>query len=135
MSHEIRTPMTAIMGFADELERKVGALGADSDITDALRTIQRNGAHLLDLINDLLDLSKIEAGKLLVESLPCSAVAIVAEVAHLLRPQALAKGLCLEARCEGPVPREIRSDAIRLRQIVTNLVQNAIKFTASGDVT
>jgi len=134
MSHEIRSPMTAIMGFADELERRIGVLGADLDISDALRTIQRNGAHLLDLINGILDLSKIEAGKLSVESLPCSAVAIVAEVVHLLGPQARAKGLRLETRCDGPVPREIRSDAIRLRHIVTNLVQNAIKFTATGDV-
>ncbi len=134
VSHEIRSPMTAIMGFADELARKLGALGADSEAFDDLHTIQRNGAQLLELINGILDLSKIEAGKLSVESVPCSAVAIVAEVVHLLGPQARVKGLRLESRCDGRIPTAICSDPSRLRQIVTNLVQNAIKFTVVGEV-
>ncbi len=134
MSHEIRSPMTAILGFADELERKIAVLHADAETLEALHTIQRNGAHLLDLINRILDLSKVEAGKLPVLSAPCSPASIVREVVQLLGPQARTKGVRLETRCDGPIPGAIASDASRLRQILTNLIQNAIKFTDSGEI-
>ena len=130
MSHEIRTPMTAILGFADVL---LGDL-AEPENVDAVHTIKRNGEHLLGIINDILDLSKIEAGKLQIERKPCSPVKIVAEVASLMRVRAAAKNLLLEVDYAGPIPESIRSDPTRLRQILINLVGNAVKFTEAGSV-
>jgi PAS domain S-box-containing protein len=131
MSHEIRTPMTAILGFTDLL--------SDPDAGDAERavyveTVRRNGEHLQRILNDILDLSKIEAGKLVVERVVCSPIALVGEVASLLRPQAAGKGLTLAVECPAPVPASIRADPTRLRQILMNLVGNAIKFTETGGV-
>jgi signal transduction histidine kinase/CheY-like chemotaxis protein len=134
MSHEIRTPMTAILGFADELEGELGPRPPDDAAHLSLRTIQRNGEHLLALINGILDLSKIEAGKFSIERSRVSVPELVAEVLQLLGPRAKEKGLLLEATCEGRVPIEIESDAVRLRQILINLVGNAIKFTSAGHV-
>ena len=134
MSHEIRTPMTAILGFADELELALPNGGAEDPARQALVTIQRNGEHLLSLINGILDLSKIEAGKLAVTRTRFSPIALVADVVSLLGPRAREKGLALDARCDGPVPETIQSDAMWLRQIVINLVGNAIKFTSAGEV-
>ncbi len=134
MSHEIRTPMTAILGFADELEATLQPTGADDPARLALQTIQRNGEHLLSLINGILDLSKIEAGKLEVVRTRFSPIELIADVVQLFGPSAREKKLRLEARCDGPVPEAISSDAGLLRQVVINLVGNAIKFTASGAV-
>lgn len=130
MSHEIRTPMTAILGFTGIL---LGRLSDERDI-DAAETILRNGEYLLQLINNILDLSKIEAGKLEVEQLTCSPQQIVGEVADLMRPRATAKGLCLEVEADEPVPDAICSDPTRLRQILINVLGNAIKFTQTGSV-
>ncbi|MCH7685993.1 MAG: response regulator [Planctomycetes bacterium] len=130
MSHEIRTPMTAILGFADVLSRNV----KNPENVEAVRIIQRNGAHLLGLINDILDLSKIEAGKLQVAKLECSPWQIVSEVASLMRVRANAKGLKLDVTCNGSLPARIQSDPVRIRQILVNLVGNAIKFTETGTV-
>ncbi len=135
MSHEIRTPMTAILGFADELESSLRGSERDDSTRLALRTIQRNGEHLLSLINGILDLSKIEAGKLEVSRSRFSPLELAADVARLFGPKAREKKLRLEARCDGPVPETIQSDAVLLRQILINLVGNAVKFTGEGAVT
>jgi PAS domain S-box-containing protein len=131
MRHEIRTPMTAILGFTDLL--------SDPDAGEAERavyveTVRRNGEHLQRILNDILDLSKLEAGKLVIEHVVCAPIALVGEVASLLRPQAAGKGLTLAVECPAPVPASIRADPTRLRQILMNLVGNAIKFTETGGV-
>jgi PAS domain S-box-containing protein len=130
MSHEIRTPMTAIIGFADIL---LDTLQAHEAIA-AAQTIKRNGAYLLNLINDILDLSKIEAGRQSVEHTVCSPAVIVAEVMSLIRVRATAKNLSLDAEWAGAIPETIQSDPLRLRQILINLIGNAIKFTEVGGV-
>jgi len=134
MSHEIRTPMTAILGFADELERELVTRSADDPARVSLRTIQRNGEHLLALINGILDLSKVEAGKFSIERARVAVIEVVGEVLQLLGPRARDKGLALDAACDGPVPETIETDPGRLRQILINLVGNAIKFTSNGHV-
>ncbi|GIK20477.1 MAG: response regulator [Leptolyngbya sp. PLA2] len=131
MSHEIRTPMTAILGYADLLDDpSVDEAGR----VEAVRVIRRNGRHLLSVINDILDLSKIEAGRLEVEPGDCVPVRIVEEVCSLLRVRAVEKGLDLEWSMGGQVPRRIRTDARRLKQTLLNLVGNAVKFTERGSV-
>ena len=134
MSHEIRTPMTAILGFAEEVEVELGISPSNAKIRAALSMVRRNGAHLLSLINGILDLSKIEAGRLEVARERCSPVRLVAEVASLLGVQAVEKGLVLETVAVGPVPEEIETDRTRLHQILINLVGNAVKFTETGRV-
>ncbi len=134
MSHEIRTPMTAILGFAELLLDEVESNSVLPDRIEAIRTIQRNGNHLLELIKDILDLSKIEAGKLTIEQIRCSPREILTEVAGLMQIRADAKGLPLEIECAGSIPVSIRSDPRRLRQILINLLGNAIKFTETGKV-
>ena len=132
MSHEIRTPMTAILGYTDILELEAKSLQLPELISDSLDTIKRNGGHLMELINDILDLSKIESGKLDVESIRCSPQTIVEEVLELVQVRAEAKGLKLEASYQFPLPAEIHSDPTRIRQILINLIGNAIKFTEVG---
>ncbi|MGM0488815.1 MAG: ATP-binding protein [Planctomycetota bacterium] len=134
MSHEIRTPMTAILGFSDMLLEETAFETAPPKRTDALKTIRRNGEHLLQLINDVLDLSKIESGKLEVERTDCSPVQVLADLASLMRVRAAAKNIPLEIECVGAIPERIQSDPTRLRQILINLVGNAIKFTETGNV-
>jgi signal transduction histidine kinase/DNA-binding response OmpR family regulator/HPt (histidine-containing phosphotransfer) domain-containing protein len=131
MSHEIRTPMTAILGFADML---FGPNLQAGERLEYVRVIRRNSRHLLNLINDILDLSKIEAGKMMVEKLECNFPQLMADVMSLLRPRAKDKSLELGIVFDGPIPRTIRTDALRLRQILTNLIGNAIKFTQAGRV-
>ncbi|MEN6498191.1 MAG: ATP-binding protein [Thermoguttaceae bacterium] len=130
MSHEMRTPLTAILGYADLLAEEPDAV----DACVAAEIIRRNGAHLLDLINDILDLSKIEAGKYETKLDACSPVELVAEVVALLRIRAEAKGLTLQAQYEGPIPETVTTDATRLRQILLNVVGNAVKFTELGEI-
>jgi signal transduction histidine kinase/CheY-like chemotaxis protein len=131
MSHEIRTPMTAVIGYADLLLDP--ALGA-SDRVNHVQTIRRNGEHLMALINDILDISKIEAGKMTVENIATSPSQIVVEVASLMRVRAVEKGLSFDIAYVGPIPETIQSDPTRLRQIVMNFVGNAIKFTSKGGI-
>jgi signal transduction histidine kinase/ActR/RegA family two-component response regulator len=131
MSHEIRTPMTAILGYSDLLSQQNLS---DSEREESLRTIQRNGKHLLGIINDILDISKIEAGKMTVERIACSPCKLVCEVASLMRPRAVAKGLSLDVQYRGPIPETIYTDPTRLRQILINLLGNGIKFTERGGV-
>ncbi len=134
MSHEIRTPMTAILGFTDVLLGEDGFENAPPDRAATLETIKRNGEYLLELINDILDLSKIEAGKVEIERITCSPSKVVADVASLMRVRAEAKGLPLEIEYVGGIPESILCDPTRLRQILINLVGNAIKFTEIGNV-
>ena len=130
MSHEIRTPMTAILGYTDILAESI----EQPEQQEAIQTIKRNSKHLLDLINGILDLSKIESGKLQIEQLPTSPLAILGDVVSLMRVRAEAKGLLLKVGYFSPLPQSIQTDPTRLRQILINLVGNAIKFTETGDV-
>ena len=130
MSHEIRTPMTAILGFADVLRDRL----TNVENRDIIETVKRNGEYLLEIINDILDLSKIEAGSLKVEQRPCSPRAIVEDVVALMRPRCDQKGLWLDVAVDDAVPSLVSSDPLRLRQIVMNLLGNAVKFTDRGGV-
>ena len=130
MSHEIRTPMTAILGFNNILLDNV----TKPEDIDAARTVKENGEFLINLINDILDLSKIEAGKIEVEQISRSPHEIVAEVSSLMKVRAKAKGLPLDVHFEGPIPETIHTDPTRLRQVLINVVGNAIKFTETGSV-
>ncbi len=134
MSHEIRTPMTAIVGFAEILLSEGGADASLVQDTEALRVIQRNGRHLLQLLNDLLDLSKIEAGQLALENTPVSIVELVADVARGIRPQAERKGGSLGIDWATKVPESIRTDALRVKQVLNDVLENAVQFTPSGGV-
>lgn len=131
MSHEIRTPMTAILGFADLLAEQTPAADARHEY---IATIQRSGRHLLHLINDILDVSKIESGRMTVEKLPTDPAQILSEVIGLMQVRAAAARITLEHDFITPIPRHINSDPIRLRQILMNLIGNAIKFTLHGSV-
>ncbi len=131
MSHEIRTPMTAIIGFAELLTADGTTVEEQRDAVD---TIRRSGEHLLAIINDILDLSKLEAGRMEVERRSCRPIEVVHDVIRLLGAQAEAKGLNLEVGFDTPVPEVIDTDPTRMRQILTNLVGNAIKFTSEGRV-
>ena len=130
MSHEIRTPMTAILGFSDVL---IGSL-TDQEHLETVTIMKQNGEYLIQIINDILDLSKIGSGKLLVERIECSPHRIISEVSSLMRVRANAKGLPLNVHFNGLIPEQIQSDPTRLRQILINIVGNAIKFTESGEV-
>ncbi|QDU31203.1 Autoinducer 2 sensor kinase/phosphatase LuxQ [Anatilimnocola aggregata] len=134
MSHEIRTPMTAILGYADLLLEEGDIAQAPPHRVTALQTILRNGEHLLTLINDILDLSKIEVGKLGVESIACSPRQLLADVESLMRLRAQEKSLSLHFEADRSLPETIESDPTRVRQILVNLVGNAIKFTDHGGV-
>ena len=131
MSHEIRTPVTSILGYS-ELLSSPGL--SETEMSGHIRTIKSSAHHLLTIINDVLDLSKIEAGKMTLELRRVFPVQLIAEVLSSLEPQALAKNLVLKARPLGPIPKIIVSDEVRVRQILINLLGNAIKFTDSGSV-
>jgi PAS domain S-box-containing protein len=131
MSHEIRTPISAIIGFTELL------LGSDlpaAQRTDYLQVVRRNARHLLELINDILDLSKIEAGKMTLETLSCDLPRLLADIVSTMRPRAAERAITLELSFDGPVPRTVQTDALKLRQILVNLLSNAIKFTEKGAV-
>ncbi|MEM6507519.1 MAG: histidine kinase dimerization/phospho-acceptor domain-containing protein, partial [Planctomycetota bacterium] len=132
MSHEIRTPMTAILGFSELL---LDPSSSEQDKQNAAQTIRRNGQHLLALINDILDVSKIEAGRLEIESVRTPLGGLLNDVADLLAQRANEKSLTLEVGLDGPIPGAIMTDPTRLKQALVNLVGNAIKFTEAGGVT
>lgn len=131
MSHELRTPMTAILGYSDAL--------MDPDVTEEearmmAATIRRNGDHLLAILNDLLDFSKIKAGQMHVECVSCNPVEILADLHGLMLPRADARGITLRAEFDATLPTRIQTDPTRLRQILLNLISNAVKFTEQGSV-
>ena len=131
MSHEIRTPMTAILGYAELL---LDPAQHEPDRRDSVLTIRRNGEHLLSIINDILDISKIEAGQMTIEMLPTSPAVILEEVCSLMQVRAASKGIKLCKQISGRLPAGVRTDPTRLRQILINIVGNAIKFTDTGRV-
>ncbi|HED64297.1 MAG TPA: hybrid sensor histidine kinase/response regulator [Planctomycetes bacterium] len=131
VSHEIRTPMNAMLGYLSLL--------CDPGATQEERerygqTIKRSGDHLLAILNDILDVSQIEASRLVINRTDLSPFEVVHEVMRLMRPQAAEKDLEFELRVEGAIPEVIESDRVRLRQILMNLIGNAIKFTEEGFV-
>lgn len=131
MSHELRTPMTSILGYAD--------LCGSDDVTPKakrghLEIIRTNGKHLLRIINDILDVSTIEANRLMIERQPCSPALVLDQAMGMIRVQAVAKGLGLSQRTLGPVPESISTDPDRLRQVLVNLLGNAVKFTERGHI-
>jgi len=132
MSHEIRTPMNAILGFTEVLRR--GYHRSDEEMHRHLDTIHASGSHLLELINDVLDLAKVESGRLEVERIACAPHRLIGEVVNVLAVRAQEKGIGLRFSCRGAIPATVRTDPMRVRQIVTNLVGNAIKFTEQGGV-
>ncbi|MBW2280468.1 MAG: response regulator [Deltaproteobacteria bacterium] len=132
MSHEIRTPMNAILGFTEVLRRGYGK--GKSDPQRHLSTIRSSGEHLLQLINDVLDLSKVESGHLEVEALSFAPHGLILEIVGVMAVKAREKGIGLDFEADGPLPETIVSDPTRLRQILTNLISNAVKFTDRGDV-
>ena len=131
MSHEIRTPISAILGFADLL-RKSDVPAADRE--EYLQTIRRNAEHLLSLITDILDLSKIEADAMTLERVPTDLPRLLEQVAAMMRPRAADKGLALALDFSADLPRRALVDPTRLKQILINLVGNAVKFTRRGRV-
>jgi signal transduction histidine kinase len=134
MSHEMRTPLNAILGYVDLLEMGIGAPLAEGQRPHVDR-IRVGGRHLLDLINDVLDLARTDAQKLELDLRPVDLSAVLEEVTSLLSSQADEKGLYLDiAPCAGTLP-PVQADLRRLRQILTNLVGNAIKFTDEGGIT
>jgi len=131
MSHEMRTPLTAIIGFAEASLDSGQTM--DERIT-ALRIIQQSGSHLLHIINDILDLSKIEAEKLEVDPCECSLFSILNDVHALVQMQAQSKHIVFGINYAFPLPAHIYTDPLRLKQIVINLCGNALKFTEQGFV-
>ncbi|MFZ5828467.1 MAG: ATP-binding protein, partial [Planctomycetota bacterium] len=133
MSHEIRTPLNAILGYAHlMLSGMAGDTRAERD--ECVQTIYRSGRHLLGLIDDVLDLSKIEAGQLHLELTRCSPQEILADVLSVVRVRAKERGLRLSCEWPDGVPETIVTDPARLRQLMVNLVGNAVKFTEAGSV-
>ncbi len=130
MSHEIRSPLTAVLGYTDLLLEDNPAPVA----RDWIERIKRNGEHLLAVINDVLDLSKIEAGKLQVEHESCATLDFFGELVRLMQVRSQARGLDLVLEFRTLVPQHMQTDPHRLRQILMNLVGNAIKFTERGEV-
>ena len=143
MSHEIRTPMTAITGFASVVREELACCTqcpayATCDVRtksrENIETICRNGEHLLQIINDILDISKIEAGRLDVEHIRCSPFSLLADVQSLMQVRARAKNLPLTVEYVSAIPETIQSDPTRLKQILVNTIGNSIKFTEVGSV-
>lgn len=133
MSHEIRTPMTAILGFTEVMRRN--SRQTEGERQEYLNTIAKSGQHLLELINDVLDLSKVESGAMEVEELPCQCAEIANDVIRVMQAKADEKSIGLHLEIATQLPDVINADPSRLRQVITNLVGNAIKFTDNGDVT
>ena len=131
MSHEIRSPLGAIVGFADLLKAADFATPEASEFT---RVIARNSRHLLRVVDDILDLSKVEAGKMLIEKIQFALPELVTDVATYMQFRATDKGIDFEVRIPAPIPDFVISDPTRLKQILNNVVGNAVKFTERGRV-
>jgi PAS domain S-box-containing protein len=132
MSHELRTPLNAILGFSQLMSH-------DTDTTEPqkekLAIINRSGEHLLSMINDILDLSKIEAGKIELEPVPFELPQLLIDIGEMISPHALAKGLAFKLEIAPEITTYVKADAKKLRQILINLLGNAIKFNNEGSVT
>jgi len=134
MSHEIRTPLTAILGFAEMLgEHEPGTIQSET-YHDYVRTIRRQGQHLLAIVNDVLDIAKVESGHMVLDEIDSSPRELIGECVSDLRPSAEKKGLRLEVQTQDGVPERVLLDPMRTRQILVNLIANAIKFTERGGV-
>ncbi|QJR37933.1 ATP-binding protein [Gemmatimonas groenlandica] len=134
MSHEIRTPLTAILGYTDLLRDEAIRQGAPDEQLQSMGTIRRAGEHLLSVINDILDLSKIEAGRMAIEQVEMDLPRVLYDVDSLMRSRAAQKGVQLQTRLLTPMPERVLSDPTRVRQILMNLIGNAAKFTSHGYV-
>jgi len=140
MSHEIRTPLTAILGYTELLSDDPPAGEPTNAATgrnlrdEAVETIRRSGEHLLAVINDILDLSKIEAGRMSVERVDCELPKLVGDVVSVMRSRADQRGVELRTVLETAVPSRVLTDPTRLRQVLMNIVGNAVKFTDEGRV-
>ena len=130
MSHELRTPLNGVIGFARQLLKTQ----MTENQVDYLQTIERSASNLLVIINDILDFSKLEAGKLKLENIPFDLRDSLNDTMHLLAPSAHEKNLELSLMFDSSVPESVVGDAMRLQQIITNLIGNAIKFTAEGNI-
>lgn len=134
MSHEIRTPLTAMLGFAEILGEEDVSLHNLEHRKNITETIKKSGNHLLTIINDILDLSKIEANKMTVEKVETSPLRLLCEVETLMLQSATGKGIILDVSLSNPLPDRIQCDPTRLRQVLLNLVGNSIKFTEAGRI-
>jgi len=130
MSHEIRTPLNGIVGMVNILRRE----GVTPGQAERLATIDTSAGHLLGIINDILDISKIEAGKLVLDNTPVNVCDLLATVSAIVAEHAHAKGLRLEVEC-GEFPEGLRGDPLRLQQTLLNYAMNAVKFTERGHIT
>lgn len=130
MSHELRTPLNGVIGFARQLLKTQMTVNQ----VDYLQTIERSAGNLLNIINDILDFSKLEAGKLSLEHIPFDLRECIDETMHLLAPSAHEKNLELSMMVDSEVPHDVLGDSMRLQQILTNLIGNAIKFTQEGNI-
>ena len=131
MSHELRTPMTSVLGFADVLEGEL----QDPTLKEKVDTIKRNGEYLLSILNDILDLSKIEAGKFEFASEMVDLLKMIGGIKSLMDVRSHSEGIPLEFQFKTKVPKNITADSLRFRQILVNLISNALKFTDHGKVT
>ncbi|WP_054113967.1 response regulator [Marinagarivorans algicola] len=128
LSHELRTPLTAILGYTELL------INASEDHHNELSVIHRNGKHLLNLLNDILDISKITANKIELNYIDVNFNGLLTDIYSLMRINALDKGLTLKMHADQPLPKYIKADPTRLRQVLINVISNAIKFTHEGYV-
>ncbi len=131
MSHEIRTPLTAIIGFTEALRDEWNYNPTQMHCLDVIRN---NGKHLLDIINQILDLSKIDAGALSIERAPCNVVELIEELRFMFAPTVAEKSLTLSVDYSWPLPRIVSTDQLRLKQVLINLLGNATKFTTQGGI-
>ena len=131
MSHEIRTPMNALLGYVDLMCDPTATL---EDRQNYGRTVRRSGEHLLVILNDLLDVSRIEASRIVINNVDLNPFEVVHEVACLMRSEAGEHDLEIQFEVEGKIPQVIEGDMVRMRQILINLIGNAIKFTEKGEV-
>jgi signal transduction histidine kinase/FixJ family two-component response regulator len=132
MNHEIRTPLTSILGFTEKL---LDTPSLHEDVLHDIKTIRLNSSLLLNIVNKILDFSKISSGKLDLEYTHCSFFTTVRDIERIFKEKAAKKGLLIRVGFVFPLPEKIYTDELRLRQILTNLVENAIKFTFSGEIT
>jgi signal transduction histidine kinase len=132
MSHEIRTPMTAILGYIDLLKENKNI--HDEEVLEQVNVIEKNGHHLIAIINDILDLSKIESGKLELEYTPFCIFEMIRDIENIFNTRIIEKNLKLKVTYNFPIPQKITADLTRIRQILFNLLGNSIKFTQKGDI-